>query len=205
MPELQTSIDAAIDDHLDWHAGLATIGRADLERVVGEALRGLPSALDVTEIADVVELLLRSNELMHSGLRVGGWRIEVRRNLLRSALAGGILAAAVAGTGIDSPPVAVLAVVLQFVVDVDRVTIRASDQAVLAALRVALPARGTVAEWYEALPNDVQSQITELHLADVLERLAEAGAIVTDPLGVHELPEAPHGRLVIKPSVRPAE
>lgn len=205
MPELQASVDAAIQDHLDWHADLATIGRADLERVVRDAAKGLPTALDIREAADVVELLLRSNELMHSGMRVGGWRIEVQRNLLRSALAGGILAVAADQAGIDSLPVAVLAVVLQFVVDVDRVTIRTSDQTVLAALRVALPARGTVAEWYEALPNEIQSQVTELHLADVLERLSDAGAIVTDPLGVHELPEAPHGRLVIKPPIRSAD
>ncbi len=147
---------------------------------------------------DALELVIGSfDERPPFGYRVGRWSADVRRSTVQSAVAAAVLALGARAAGINSLPVAVLAVILPFIVDIDRVEVRASDREVVAALRRASPIRGTANDWYDVLPTDVAQQITRLEFLDVLERLSAAGLVKVDPVGIHEFEDAPYGTLAL--------
>ncbi|HEX8121227.1 MAG TPA: hypothetical protein VF549_08175 [Solirubrobacteraceae bacterium] len=128
----------------------------------------------------VLQAAAASVEVDRFALRVGHWRIDMPRRLLQTSVATGVLAAGIAAGGVSSVPVAVLAVVLPFLVDIDRIELRARDRIVLGRLRD-LDARGGDPEAaYRRLPEDLRKQLTLMEFADVWDRLIEAGEIEPD-------------------------
>ena len=81
-------------------------------------------------------------------------------------------------------PVAILAIALPFLVDIERVELRGRDRVVLGRLRELSGGDAQVA--YGLLPEDLLEQVTLLEFADVWQRLCEAGELApsTDPRSV---------------------
>jgi hypothetical protein len=165
-----------------------------------------PSIVAVrAEVERVARFLLREPTDDALQMRLGGWQLDGRRSAVQAAATAAVLAIAAQQTGLDSVPVALLALVLPFLVDIERVELRPSETIVLAALSSRAPAGEDAATWYAALPADLRDQITELEFADLLQRLNAAGAIIARDDGTYGFPDTPYGfvRLVHPPSETP--
>jgi hypothetical protein len=111
-------------------------------------------------------------------LRIGDWRLDVPTRALQTAIASAMLAGTIHVAGVTSIPVTVLAVVLPFVVDIERIEVRTRDRMVMAALREQeLTGREAVDALYERLPDDVRGQLTRFEFADTFDRLTAAGML----------------------------
>ena len=147
-----------------------------------EDLVSLHRALQIPAPFEDIELLVlqaaaSSIDVDPFALRVGHWRIDMPKRLLQSTVATGALAAAIAAGGVSSVPVAVLAVVLPFLVDVERIELRGRDRIVLAHLRDAAVTGGNPEAAYARLPPDLRGQLTLLEFADIWDRLLDAGEV----------------------------
>lgn len=130
-------------------------------------------------------------------LRLGPYNLDTKRAAVQSAATAAVLAIAIRSEGIDSLPVAVVALVMPFLVDIERVTLSASDEVIVAAMRShARP--GGAREWYEALPAELRSQLTELEFIDFLERCELAGVITRRPRGDIALTRRAPGWFVVR-------
>lgn len=153
-----------------------------LVRVDRDALLSLHSTLSVDARFQDFELLILQAaaadiDVEPFALRVGEWQIDMPQRLLQSATATAVLAAAIAADGLSSIPVAVLAVVLPFLLDIERVELRSRDRIVFARLRDVDLAGGDPESAYGQLPEDLRLQLTVLEFADVWDRLVAAGEI----------------------------
>jgi hypothetical protein len=153
-----------------------------LVRVDRDALVSLHSTLSVDARFQDFELVILQAaaadiDVEPFALRVGDWQIDMPQRLLQSATATAVLAAAIAADGLSSIPVAVLAVVLPFLLDIERVELRSRDRIVLAWLRDVDLAGGDPESAYGRLPEDLRLQLTLLEFADVWDRLIAAGEI----------------------------
>lgn len=89
-------------------------------------------------------------------------------------------------------PVVVLACVVPFLVEIERVELTPGDELVVAALR-ATALRATALHggddhvWYRALPPQLRAQLTQIEFLDLLGRLREAGIVTTSPAGANQL------------------
>lgn len=152
-----------------------SIDREAIYELLEQTFPGLPALHADLEII-VLEHSARTVPVDPFALRVGSWRLDLPKTLLQSSLATAVLAGAISIGGPASVPVAVLAVVLPFLVDMERVEVRTRDRIVLAALRRTIPAEEhDVARLYEELPDDLRHQLTLLEFADTLDRLRLAG------------------------------
>lgn len=75
-----------------------------------------------------------------------------------------------------SIPVVLLALVLRFLVDLERVEIRTRDRIIRAALKEPIDF-DDVAAVYAKLPADIRAQLTLFEFADTLDRLRAAGRL----------------------------
>jgi hypothetical protein len=113
------------------------------------------------------------------GLRVGHWRIDLPTRLMQTAVSAAVLGGAIAATGEVGVPAAVLALVLPFLVDVERIEVRTRDRIVRAYLSDPDVLDDPEAA-YAALPDDLREQLTLLEFADTLDRLRLAGGLSDD-------------------------
>jgi hypothetical protein len=151
------------------------VEREDLHRLFQTLLQGAGS-FDDFELA-FVEQAGESAEVDPFALRVGQWRIDMPRRLFQTTVATVTLATGMAVTGTTSAPVAVLAVVLPFLVSVERVELRGRDRLVLARLREHGVDAPDVEAAYARLPADLRDQLTLLEFADIWDRLQAAGEV----------------------------
>jgi hypothetical protein len=150
------------------------------------------------DAARTARFLLADPEEPPLALRFGHWRIDAQRSLVQAAAASSVLALAVHEAGLTSVPVALLALILPFLVDVERVELRPSEKLLLAALRENADTGGDAAQWYASLPRELQAQLTMLEFADALEHLRAAGAIVSREADTLGFPDAAHGYLRLR-------
>ena len=121
------------------------------------------------------------------GMRMGSFQLDASRAAVKTAVTAAVLALAIEGAGLDSVPVVILAAVIPFLVEIERVQLGPGDAVVVAALRsVALPG-GDDRDWYRALPAELRSQLTQLEFLNLLGRLREAGIVTTDTAGDNQL------------------
>lgn len=169
------------------------IDRASLDQLAAELVPNPDVRLGVVELA--VELLGVQDLYAVSA---GGWSVDLSRAALQTAIATAIVITATRTSGMDSLPVLVLALVLPFVVDLQRVEVRTDDSLVLAALAANLTTRDQIDGVYRQLPSDVSDQVNLLEFAAIVDRLVSHGLLERDPLGMIELPDAPYGVLALR-------
>lgn len=111
-------------------------------------------------------------------LRVGSLRLDLTVSAVRAALMTAILAASLAASGGDNLGVALLTAIVPSILDIERVSLSESDEALLLDLR-ALPLatrnHSTVQELYDELPADVQRNVNRYDFHDFLGRLRRVG------------------------------
>jgi hypothetical protein len=144
------------------------------------------------EAGRIARLLLDGTQPFE--IRVGEFQIDAQRATVQSAVAAAVLAIAAREAGLDSVPVALLALTLPFLVDIQRIELRPSERVVLAALRDDILEPGSPRVWYERLPETLREQLTELEFTDLLARLQEYGAVREVSGEVQLLPPRRHLR-----------
>jgi hypothetical protein len=144
-----------------------------------------PSPATAERIARLARYLLDDEPAL--GMRLGPYKMDASRAAVKAAVTTAVLALAIEGTGLDSIPVVVLASVLPFLVEIERVELTPGDELVLAALRATAPPGGKDHDWYRALPPVLRAQLTQLEFLDLVGRLRDAGAITTGPTGDNQL------------------
>ncbi len=129
-------------------------------------------------------------EALHLG--GGGWEIELRGGVVRTALATAFIAGCLAASGVTGLLPLVAPAVLPLLFDVRQVRLKPSQEIVFAELRLSPEARSgglTADELYARLSSQTQRQMSRLDFADFLDQVRRAG--LTDP--------AANGRLVLRP------
>ena len=72
-------------------------------------------------------------------MRLGPYKLDAPRAAVKAAVTAAALAIAIEGAGLDSVPVVVLACVVPFLVEIERVELTPGDELVVAALRATAP------------------------------------------------------------------
>ena len=111
-------------------------------------------------------------------LRGGGWVVDLRGGLVRTALATAFIAGVLAASGVTGLPPLVAPAVLPLLFDVHQVRLKPSQELVLAELRLTPEARSgglTAEELYALLPDQIQDQLSRLDFADFLNQVRRAG------------------------------
>jgi hypothetical protein len=124
-------------------------------------------------------------------LRSGGWVIDLRGGLIRSALATAFLAGVLAASGVTGLLPLVAPAVLPLLFDVRQVRLTRSQELVLAELELTPEARSgglTAEELYAKLPYQIRNQLSWLDFVDFLDQVRRAG--LADP--------AADGRLILR-------
>ena len=124
-------------------------------------------------------------------LRSGGWVIDLRGGLVRSALATAFLAGALAASGVTGLLPLVAPAVLPLLFDVRQVRLTRSQELILAELQLTPDARSgglTAEELYARLPYQIRDQLSWLDFVDFLDQVRRAG--LADP--------AADGRLILR-------
>jgi hypothetical protein len=125
-------------------------------------------------------------------IRGGGWEVDLRSGVVRTALATAFIAGLLAASGVTGLLPLVAPAVLPLLFDVRQVRLKPSQEIVLAELRLSPDARTgglTADELYARLAPQTQRQMSRLDFADFLDQIRRAG--LTDP--------AADGRLVLRP------
>jgi hypothetical protein len=180
-------------------------GAGEIVTVTLDGLRSVFAIVDDEYREEVVQAVAALLDPLSFNVRIGTWKLDVRRAALQSLVTVAIVSISTRFVGIDSVPFAVLVATIPFIVDVDRVTIRASDRVVLASLLTANVGRGLSDTLYDSLPTEIQRQLTRLEFADVVERIVESGKATRDALGVVELADDTYGTLALPLSRGPNE
>lgn len=113
-------------------------------------------------------------------IRVGDWRLDGSRGALTAIVNGVAITAALAALGAASIPVAVVSMVVPVIFNLERVEIRPSDRVVLAELLRDPWGRQPIVDWYNALPEHVSAEISQLEFRDLIGRLEDAGLAEVD-------------------------
>ncbi len=150
---------------------------------------GTPLGVSVRE-QTVDELRRLSGESFE--LRAGDWRIDVRKSVLQATIASALMIACINFLGEGSIPLEVLAIILPFLVDVDRIELSTSDRYVLAQLQLHNLQPDTVKAWWKTLPKRLREEMNYLEFLDLIDRLHEAGAVKFEEDGAVKLtPDRP--------------
>jgi hypothetical protein len=120
-------------------------------------------------------------------LRVGGWRIDVRKSVVQATIASALMVGAINIAGGGSVPIEVLALALPFLVDVERIELSTADKYVLAQMRLRNFQPDAVKTWWKALPKRLREEVTYLEFLDLIDRLRESGAIELESDGTATL------------------
>jgi hypothetical protein len=131
-----------------------------------------------------------AEEALHLG--GGGWEVDLRGGLVRTALATAFIAGVLAASGVTGLLPLVAPAVLPLLFDVRQVRLKPSQEIVLAELRLSPEARSgglTADELYARLAPQTQRQLSRLDFADFLDQVRRAG--LADP--------GDSGRLVLRP------
>jgi hypothetical protein len=168
-------------------AARAELREEELPGLVAEVtgLRGERLALAARTSDDVIVASLGDTETLHA--RPGGWVVGLGDAAARSALATAITAGVLAVAGFDQLPALVLPAVLPLLVDIDRVELSASDEHLLASLRLqpdVVEQAHSPEQLYELLPADLQAQVSLLDFVDFVSRLVAAGEADEEDAGV---------------------
>jgi len=111
-------------------------------------------------------------------LRGGGWVVDLRGGLVRTALATAFIAGVLAASGVTGLLPLVAPAVLPLLFDVHQVRLKPSEELVLAELQLTPRARSgglTADELYALLPHQIQEQLSRLDFADFLDQIRRAG------------------------------
>jgi hypothetical protein len=188
VPDPSTGFEAGPPSHAD---GIER-ERLSREQLIATLQSAFPDCEDLHRELEIVVLqrIATQQAIDAYALQIGSWRIDLPVRLAQSAASAAILTGAIAITGDASVPVAVLALVLPFLVDIDRVEVRTRDRIVLAHLQDEIDLTDPEST-YRRLPEDLREQLTLLEFADTLDRLRAARLI-------------PDGRAVSIPLPQPA-
>lgn len=124
-------------------------------------------------------------------LRSGGWAIDLRGGLIRTALATAFIAGALAASGVTGLLPLVAPAVLPLLFDVRQVRLSRSQEVILAELQLTPEARSgglTDKELYARLTEQTRNQLSWLDFVDFLDQVRRAG--LAEP--------AADGRLVLR-------
>ena len=135
-------------------------------------------------IAHLARYLLDGDPAL--SMRLGPYKLDAPRAAVKAAVTAAALAIAIEGAGLDSVPVVVLACVVPFLVEIERVELTPGDELVVAALRATTLPGGDDHGWYRALPPQLRAQLTQVEFLDLLGRLREAGIVTTSPAGGYD-------------------
>lgn len=152
---------------------------ATITGLEGEALRRAARATDDVIVAGLGE------EELHA--RPGGWIVGLSDAAARGTLAAAVTAGVLAAAGFDQLPALVLPAVLPMLVDIERVELSASEDHLLASLRLQPELTEAVHSpeaVYDRLPEDLRDQVSLLDFLDFVERLVAAGEADERPGGV---------------------
>jgi len=83
-------------------------------------------------------------------MRLGPYKLDAPRAAVKAAVTAAALAIAIEGAGLDSVPVVVLACVVPFLVEIERVELTPGDDLIVAALRATAPPGGDDHDWVVA-------------------------------------------------------
>lgn len=180
-----------------WAGGTETISVDDsrIAEVLGAVGLGGAQGRRVEEIIRQVLSDLVDEPL---SMRVGNWQVDMPATVFRSGITAALMIGAIEAVGINSTAVVVLAAVVPFLVDVERVTISPSERLVLAGLTANLTSVQDRRALWENLPADLQHELTFLEFVDLLDRLSKAGVIRAVGEDRYALPPGRgvfHGRL----------
>lgn len=118
-------------------------------------------------------------------IRTGGWRLDLPAAVAKAAACSTVTTILLRGVGADSVPATVLSIVAPLLFELERIEVSAEDLIVHAYLTEA--ASNDVlhlAELYERLPVDVQSELSVREFAGAVERLRDARLLVVGTEGV---------------------
>jgi hypothetical protein len=124
-------------------------------------------------------------------LRGGGWTVDLRGGLVRTALATAFIAGVLAASGVTGLLPLVAPAVLPLLFDVHQVRLKPSEEIVLAELQLTPEARSgglTAEQLYARLTEQTRNQLSWLDFTDFLDQVRRAG--LADP--------AADGRLVLR-------
>lgn len=132
-----------------------------------------------------IEAAVREQMLLEFGraggdpfqMRVGGWRIDLRKSVVQATLASSLMIAAINVAGEGSVPIEILAIALPFLVDVERIEVSVADRYVLGQMRLRDLQPASVEDWWTSLPSRLREEMTQLEFLDLIGRLRDAGAI----------------------------
>jgi hypothetical protein len=115
-------------------------------------------------------------------LRSGGWAIDLRGGLVRSALATAFIAGVLAASGVTGLLPLVAPAVLPLLFDIHQVRLSPSQELILAELQLTPEARSgglSADQLYAKLTEQTRNQLSRLDFADFLDQVRRAG--LTDP------------------------
>jgi hypothetical protein len=148
-----------------------------------------PDRATTERIARLVRYLLDDDPAL--SMRLGPYKMDTPRAAVQAAVTTAALVLAIEGAGLDSVPVVVLASVLPFLVDIERVELTPGDELVVAALRATAPPGGDDHDWYLALPPEVRAQLTQIEFLNLLGRLRNIGVITAARCGGNQIAGEP--------------
>jgi hypothetical protein len=108
----------------------------------------------------------------------GGWTLNLKAGVVKTALAGAFMAGLFSLLGFDAINPAVLPSVLPFLFELESVNLSQKEALLLAELKVrpaVMKQLHSPAELYAVLPPSTQSQLNELDFADFLHQLDLSG------------------------------
>ena len=117
-------------------------------------------------------------------LRLGRWRLDLRRAGVRSVVLSSLIAAGLAHTGRGEFGVAFLTAVIPTVLDIERVELSAKDRLLLADLRLKPRTQQFFYDpddLYAELPPEARLVVNRYDFADFVERLRAAGEAENGP------------------------
>jgi hypothetical protein len=157
-----------------------TAGEHDSVELTDQSLVALAKRLAPDNPDRLIEVVVRLlDEALDDplALRIGGWKLNVPLRLFQSLVASAVLVVGVEKLGTDSIAVVVLAAVLPFLLEIDKVRISPSEQLVFTELASTLASPKLPQELWAALPDDIRHELTYLEFVDLLDRLEQAGAL----------------------------
>lgn len=197
----------SLDDWMADDLGLALDGPGPVA-MTKETTTALADAVGVEERAflPTVQSLLRE----HDGrpafeMRTGGWRIDLPAATARAVVAGSLAVATFRDLGLVSLPAVAASAIAAALFTVERVDVNPSDLAVHVLLRDVGDDVASLPDLHQRLPRHVREEVTPRELADVVDRLTDAGLTKWDDRG-RLVRKASSTRLVFhRPGERPTE